>query len=84
MNVLILFVLMPKLDGTECLKLIREAEGEYDIHGLDCTPVIMTTCVNQSEGILTAFRNGCEGYIVKPVDRADLINKVKELGVITS
>jgi two-component system chemotaxis response regulator CheY len=82
-NLVCLDVMMPKLDGTECLKLIREAEAEYGLHGLDGTPVIMTTCVEQPKGILTAFKIGCEGYIVKPVDRDDLISKVKQLGVVS-
>jgi two-component system chemotaxis response regulator CheY len=72
-------IMMPELDGHSCLKLIRQAEEEFGIFGLDCAPVLMTTCVEQPAEVLGAFKSGCDGYLVKPVDRRELIAKVESL-----
>jgi AmiR/NasT family two-component response regulator len=39
----------------------------------------MTTGMNAPDSILAAFRSQCEGYLVKPIDRAKLIAQLTSL-----
>ena len=41
----------------------------------------MITSMRDSDNILDAFREGCEAYIVKPVDRSKLFEEMDKLGL---
>ena len=73
---------MPNMNGQETLIAIRQAEAELDIAGLDCSKVIMTTVCDDKENILTAFRNGCEVYLIKPIEKDILLAEIEKLGLI--
>lgn len=74
-------ITMPKMDGHEALRRIRQHEEEHGINGLDSTKVIMTTALDKSEDIFQAFRDGCEAYIVKPVTTQALVTEMGKLGL---
>ncbi|MCB0333121.1 MAG: response regulator [Bdellovibrionales bacterium] len=76
-------VMMPNMDGHEVLKQVREKEEALDVGGLAGVKVIMTTGRDDKESILSAFREGCEAYLTKPINREDLLSKLHELGLIT-
>ncbi len=76
-------VVMPEMDGHEVLKKVREKEEAVGIGGLEGVKVIMTTGRDDKESILSAFREGCEAYLTKPIDREELLGKLHELGLIT-
>jgi two-component system chemotaxis response regulator CheY len=72
---------MPKKDGQEALKEIRELEKEHGVllgHG---AKIIMCTSVSDSRAILDAFGEACEGYLIKPVTPEKLIKQIRELGL---
>lgn len=81
-DVMFLDVKMPKLDGQEVLKKIREFEGQHNIHGKDGIKIIMTTILKDSDNIIKAFREQCEGYIIKPVDKEKLERALSKLELI--
>lgn len=54
---------MPKMNGHETLEVIRKAEEQRGIGGLDGVKVIMTTSESSSEHVFAAFREGCEAYV---------------------
>jgi two-component system chemotaxis response regulator CheY len=59
---------MPKLDGRAALKKIRtleEAAGCWPGNG--AARVVMTTSVSDPANIMKAFKDQCDGYLVKPV-----------------
>ena len=65
---------MPEMDGHETLRQIRQYEKENDIllgHGIK---ILMTTALNDSKNVFSSFKDGCEGYMLKPVSR-DGLNK---------
>lgn len=64
-NLVCLDIMMPKLNGHETLKAMREAEALVTPHAPHCT-IIMTTALDDSENILRSFDNQCNGYITKP------------------
>ena len=82
-DLICLDIIMPEMDGREVLKAIRKKEKEMGIRGLDGVTVIMTTVLADSENIMGAFRDGCEAYIVKPIDEQKLLQQVRDLGLIS-
>ncbi|MEI8389824.1 MAG: response regulator [bacterium] len=75
-------IMMPEMNGQEVLKEIRQLEKQKEIYGLDGVKVIMTSALDDSDNIKMAFREQCEGYLVKPIDKQKLIQKMESLGLI--
>lgn len=75
-------IMMPKMDGQEALRRIRQMESERGINGLDGVKIIMTTAVDEPSSIMTAFREQCESYLVKPIDSENLLGEIRRLGLI--
>ena len=81
-DLICLDIMMPEMNGQELLKKIREFENENAVLSLDATKVIMTTALDDHENIKMAFREQCEAYIVKPVVKEQLIQKLRELELV--
>jgi len=65
---------MPGMDGIELIKTLKQNEATKDI------PVIMCTGVmTSSENLHTALMAGAVDYIRKPVDKIELIARVKSM-----
>lgn len=75
-------ILMPVLDGICALKKIRDYESSKGVNPLKAVKVIMTTCVDTPSDVLNAFRSGCEGYVVKPIQKAGLIRELRKINLI--
>jgi diguanylate cyclase (GGDEF)-like protein/PAS domain S-box-containing protein len=61
-DLVLLDVMMPELDGIQVLKKIRETRTATEL------PVIMVTAKDDSEEVVEAFRAGANDYVTKPVD----------------
>jgi len=81
-DVIFLDIMMPKKDGHQVLKDIREFEKVNDIDSNNAAKIIMTTALDDSKNVLSAFKSGCEGYIVKPYNKQKIFEKLEELGLI--
>lgn len=66
-------VMMPRMSGYELTEKIRE---RYTIAEL---PILLLTARSQMEDIQTGFHYGANDYIVKPVDKVELVTRVKAL-----
>lgn len=75
-------ILMPEMNGQELLKKIRDYEEMLGILGLDGVKIIMTTAIGDFGNIKSAFVEQCDAYMVKPIDRDKLIEKLRELELI--
>lgn len=73
--VLLLDIRMPKLDGTEVLKLLK-ADKE-----LRKIPVIMITTTDDPREVEKCHTIGCSNYITKPVDYDAFVNAIRQLGL---
>jgi two-component system chemotaxis response regulator CheY len=83
-DLICLDIMMPITNGHETLTAIRQIESNNGIHGLDGVKVIMMTALDDSKNIFGAFREGCEAYIIKPIEKYKLISEMVNLGLINS
>jgi two-component system chemotaxis response regulator CheY len=73
-------IMMPEVTGQDALKAIRALEEERGIFGLDGVKIIMTTALGDFQNMMTAFRNQCESYLVKPIGKENLFKELRNLG----
>ena len=73
-RVILLDLKLPKVNGLEVLRRIKEDPQTRSI------PVVMLTTSSQEPDILESYRLGVNSYIVKPVDFAQFSEAVRELG----
>lgn len=81
-DLICLDIMMPKMDGQEALMKIRSLEKDKGIQGLSGVKVIMTTALGDNENIMTAFKEQCEAYLVKPIDKEKLLKEIRYLGLL--
>lgn len=75
-------ILMPKMDGQEALKRMRQAEAEGG--GGTKAVIIMTTAMNSREDMEEALWQGdCTDYLVKPIILADLVALMRKYNLIS-
>lgn len=75
-------IMMPEMDGTEALRLIRSYERENAISESKAVKIIMTTALDDRKDIIESFNEGCEGYLIKPVEEAQIVKVLSQLGLI--
>lgn len=75
---LLLDIRMPKVDGVEALRQIKEDAS------LRKLPVIMLTTTDDPREIERCHLLGCNSYIVKPVDYDKFAEAIKQLGMFVS
>jgi len=81
-DLIFLDIMMDEMDGREALRIIRKHEEDRGIYGRKRVKVIMTTAKDDSSSVLNSFREGCEGYIVKPVEKEKVEKVMRELELI--
>jgi len=81
-DLICLDIMMPLKSGQETLKEIRQIEKDQGILEGDGSKVIMTTALDDSKNVISAFRFQADGYLVKPITANAIENKLKELELI--
>lgn len=61
-DLVLLDIMMPEMDGFQVLDAIRERYNQTSL------PVIMATAMSSSEDITNALKKGANDYITKPID----------------
>jgi two-component system chemotaxis response regulator CheY len=75
-------IMVPEINGQEVLRQIREIEQERGIFALSGVKIIMTTALGNFANVKEAFKNQCEAYLIKPIDREKVIGTIKGLSLI--
>jgi DNA-binding response OmpR family regulator len=75
-DVIVLDLSMPKVDGFEMLRRLRDQRALRDI------PVLVLSARSSRTDVLTALDLGARDYMVKPFDGRDLVGRVR--GLLTS
>ncbi len=72
---------MPEMDGHEFLQKIRVYENENQGLITSKVKVIMTSALGDPQNVVASYKEGCEDYIVKPVKKSELMQKIESLGL---
>jgi len=70
-NLILLDIMMPRMSGYEVCRKIRE---RYPVNEL---PIIFITAKNQDADLVTAFNEGGNDFIAKPVSRGELLARIQ-------
>ena len=79
-RLIFLDIMMPEMDGKEVLKKIRSMEMERGVPEQDRAKIVMTTALNDPTNVLEAIKSQCNDYLVKPIDKNKLLEKLKKIG----
>jgi CheY-like chemotaxis protein len=73
--VMLLDLKLPKVDGLEVLRQVKNNEK------LKLIPVVVLTSSHEEKDLIASYKLGVNAYVVKPVDFHQFVNAIKELGV---
>jgi len=82
-DVICLDIMMPEMDGHEALKEIRAMEEAKGIISSKGTKIVMTTALGDLKNVSTAYQGLCDAYLVKPIDKARLLEELRKLDLIS-
>lgn len=71
--VILLDINMPKMNGLECLEVLKDHAVFKNI------PVIMVTSSKEQQDVDESFIKGISGYILKPVDYEQFLTSIQVL-----
>jgi DNA-binding response OmpR family regulator len=74
-QVVILDLKLPKVDGLEVLRRLRAAPQTKLL------PVVILTSSNEERDLLDGYGLGANSYVRKPVDFAEFVDAVRQLGL---
>ena len=72
--VVLLDLKMPRMDGLEVLREIRNDSA------LKALPVVMITSSREEQDLLRSYELGVNAYVVKPVDFQKFVESIKQIG----
>lgn len=72
--VVLLDLKMPKVDGLEVLRQMRNDAG------LKTIPVVMITSSREEQDLVRSYESGVNAYVVKPVDFNKFVESIKQVG----
>lgn len=79
-DVVFLDIMMPEMNGHESLQAIRKLESDQGLPlGSGCK-IVMVTALGDSRNVLSAFSEGAEYYLVKPIQQKKLFELLEEMG----
>lgn len=74
-TVILLDIKMPKLDGIEVLRQLKNDPK------LKLIPIVMLTSSREEKDLIDAYQLGVNAYVVKPVDFQEFVEAVKNVGL---
>jgi CheY-like chemotaxis protein len=74
-TVVLLDLKLPRVDGLEVLRCLRENELTKLL------PVVVLTTSNEEQDMLNSYSLGCNSYIRKPVDFVQFSEAIRQLGM---
>jgi CheY-like chemotaxis protein len=72
-DLILMDIVMPQLNGLEACKALRADPETRHI------PIILVTTRGEAESLEQGYENGCNDYVTKPVNSAELLSKVRSL-----
>jgi putative two-component system response regulator len=75
-DVMLLDVMMPGMDGFEVIRRVRQ-DNKYRNHRQ--LPIILVTALRETENRIKGIEAGCDDFLSKPVDKLELLARVRSL-----
>ena len=76
-------IMMPGMDGQQALKEIRILEKDKGIPESESVKVMMTTALDDPKNVVESlYKGGAASYVVKPIDKAKLLEEVRKFGLL--
>src|SRR5271169_883136 len=66
-DLVLMDVVMPRMNGFEACKMMRQQASTREI------PIVLVTTRSEESYMEAGFQSGCNDYITKPVDGAELV-----------
>ncbi|MDP4098071.1 fused response regulator/phosphatase [Paenibacillus sp. P96] len=70
-DLILLDMMMPEMDGIEACSIVQEYEHLRDI------PIIMVTAVGDSKKLAEALDEGAMDYVTKPINKVELMARIR-------
>lgn len=70
-DLIVLDIMMPKMDGYELTSLLRETNNDL--------PILMLTAKQLPEDKHKGFQSGTDDYMTKPIDETEMLLRIKAL-----
>jgi CheY-like chemotaxis protein len=70
-DLILMDVVMPRMNGFEACRALREQEQTQDI------PIILVTTRGEAQNVEAGYESGCSDYITKPINGAELMSKLR-------
>ena len=77
-DLILMDIVMPQVNGLEACKALRADPATRHI------PIILVTTRGEAQTMEQGYENGCNDYVTKPVNSAELLTKVRNLLGATS
>ncbi len=72
-DLILLDIMMPRMSGFEVCRRLKSDPATRDI------PIIMVTALDEVADIEKGVETGCDDFLTKPIDRAELLARAKSL-----
>jgi signal transduction histidine kinase len=72
-DLMLLDVIMPGMDGFEVIRRVRQDDAQRLL------PIILVTALRETEDRVKGIEAGCDDFISKPVDKMELLARVRSL-----
>lgn len=73
--VVLLDLKLPKIDGLELLRIVRQNESTCKL------PVVILTSSREEQDVAAGYELGSNAYVVKPVEFAAFFKAIQDLGI---
>lgn len=83
-DLIVVDIIMPRIDGWRLLTHLQSANVSAREEGLLAPTIIMTSTQSAPNDVLSSFRSGCHGYLVKPLDPKTLVQLLSKLNFCSS
>jgi CheY-like chemotaxis protein len=74
-SVILLDIKLPKVDGMEVLRRIREDKRTKML------PVVILTSSKEESDLINGYKLGCNSYVRKPIEFEEFSKAIRELGL---
>lgn len=81
-DLICLDIMMPEMNGHETLQEIRKIENDEQVQIGEGVKVLMVSALSDDDTVLRSFMELCDGYVVKPLNREDLYEKLQEIELL--